>query len=88
MLARAVDPLSMMTLIPVVGHLMYAGRLEEAMAEAERALELFPNHPTFQRWIADMLWYEGAYDEALMTYEKAWGPESKTLAAGTMRFRK
>jgi serine/threonine protein kinase/tetratricopeptide (TPR) repeat protein len=81
MLAREVDPMSMLALIPVVGHLKFHGRYEEAMVEAERALELFPNHRTFQVWVADMRWSQGAYQEALDSYEMAWGPESKTLEA-------
>jgi serine/threonine protein kinase/tetratricopeptide (TPR) repeat protein len=81
MLARNVDPMSIMALIPVVSHLKFAGRYDEAIVEAERALTLFPGHHTFLQAIADSLWCQGAYEEALRSYEAAWGSESRTLAA-------
>jgi TolB-like protein len=76
-LAVKSDPLSIWTLIPLVGHLSYAGHFDESIAETERALSLFPGQPTFRHWRWSNLWLKGSYDEALAAYEDDWGADSE-----------
>jgi TolB-like protein len=71
------DPLSMWTLIPLVAHLSFAGYYDESIAEAERALTLYPDHPTFKNWRARNLWLRGSYDEALTAYDELYGADSR-----------
>ena len=66
------DPMSMMTLVPLVGHLSFAGLHDEAIAEAERAIELFPEAGFFGPTLARNLWWSGSYEEALRQYEVVW----------------
>jgi serine/threonine protein kinase len=75
------DPFSPITMIPVVGHLAYAGRHEEALAEAEKFLELFPQNRTVHYWIAEILWSEGRYDSALVEFDRARGKDSPLTGA-------
>jgi TolB-like protein len=77
------DPFSVLALIPLVGHLSYAGRFEETIAAAERALELYPDYAFFESHRARSLWVRGSYDEALLAYENAWRPKySQALRLG------
>jgi len=71
------DPMSVWTLIPLVAHLNYAGRFDESTAEAERALSLYPDHPTFKSWLMWNLWSTGSYDAALTAYDDIHGTDSE-----------
>jgi tetratricopeptide (TPR) repeat protein len=75
-LGVASDPFSMFTLVPLVWHLGFAGRYDEAIVEARRALELYPNHPNFQNAIVRLLWLSGAYEESMAAYAGFWGTET------------
>jgi tetratricopeptide (TPR) repeat protein len=80
------DPFSPLALGPLVGHLSFAGRHDEAVEAADRALELHPGHYSLHNFRAQSLWSRGSYDEALLDYETAWRPEySQTLRDGYER---
>jgi TolB-like protein len=71
------DPMSIWTLIPLVGHLSFAGYYDEAIAEAERVLAMYPDHPNFKHQRMVNLWLRGSYDEALTAYEEIFGADSE-----------
>jgi len=61
----AIDPLSASNRVNLGFFLMTAGRLPEAEAELERALELSPAKPDIQTLLADVLILQGRAEEAL-----------------------
>jgi TolB-like protein len=82
------DPMALMALIPLVGHLMFAGHYDEAVAEAERAIELYPEVGFLRRVAAYALWFRGSHEEALLKFEEIWGADSelaRTMRAGYER---
>jgi TolB-like protein len=64
-LGRQCDPLSQLTLEPVVGHLVYARRYDEAIVEAREILKLHPDYDAVRMFLSDALWQRGSYEESL-----------------------
>jgi serine/threonine protein kinase len=73
-LGRQCDPLSQMALAPVVGHLYFARRYDEAIAEAERMLKANPDYAMIRSLFMWALWGRGAYERAL--------EEQRTISGG------
>jgi tetratricopeptide (TPR) repeat protein len=86
-LGRQCDPLSPITIVPVVGHLVFADRYDEAIAEADKMLELFPEYRQIHSFRASALWHRGSYEEALAEYRKGRGGESVLSEAMEQAYR-
>jgi hypothetical protein len=69
-LAQQSDPLSQVTLAPVVAHLILARRDEEAIAEGERILKTDPDYAAVRYFFAVALWHKGFYERALEEWRK------------------
>lgn len=78
-LGRQADPLLPLTIGPVIAHLAFARRYDEAIAQAEEAIEFLPDLPTFHSFLAFALWQQGSYERALAEQRKA-GPQLTRLA--------
>jgi TolB-like protein len=87
-LGRECDPFSPMMVIPVVGHLFYAGRNDEARAEAEAFLEIVPENRNVHFWLAESFWREERYEEAFAEYDLARGEGSPLTEAMRTAFEK
>jgi tetratricopeptide (TPR) repeat protein len=72
-LGRQCDPLSQITLVPVVGHLILARRYDEAIAESRRILKLFPDYGAVRGFLFTALWQKGSYEQALEERDKIAG---------------
>lgn len=82
MAARRVDPLSRVTVIPVIGHLMMARRYEEALDETRQWMELFPDDKgVILTWLPMILKLQGRYEEALEEQRNLYPPGSAYLRA-------
>ena len=82
MAARRVDPLSRVTVIPVIGHLMMARRYEEALDETRQWMELFPDDKgVIVTWLPMILKLQGRYEEALEEERSLYPPDSGYLKA-------
>jgi len=83
-LGRRSDPFSPFALLPLVGHLIFAGRQEEALKTAREIVELFPENGQARALLADTLWGSGAYAEALDRYRQIPGRAvfASALASG------
>lgn len=79
-LARESDPLSPLTMVPLLAHLTLARRYEDAVNEGRSLLELFPEFP-MHGLLASALWHRGRYEESLDAYREALGAESPLFAA-------
>ncbi len=64
-------------LIPLVGHPVFAGHYDEAIAEAERAIDLYPDVGFLHHAAAYALWFRGSHEEALLKFEEIWGADSE-----------
>jgi TolB-like protein/tetratricopeptide (TPR) repeat protein len=80
-LGRQSDPLSQITLAPVVGHLIFARRYDEAIAEADGILKANPDYGAIRAMLADALWLKGSYDRSLEEQRRIAGNESDLAAA-------
>jgi tetratricopeptide (TPR) repeat protein len=82
MAARRVDPLSRLTVIPVVGHLAMAHRYEEAIDEIRQWMALSPDdRGVIRGWLPMILKLQGRYDEALEEQRDLYPPDSAYLRA-------
>ncbi len=86
-LGRQYDPLSRLTNITVVGHLVLARRYDEALAEYASARERIPELAPNSFWIAEAYWGLGRYEEAVAEYAAVWSgteqaPLVEALTAG------
>jgi TolB-like protein len=72
-IARELDPLSPITVMPVVAHLVFAHRFEEAIESGRRALELFPAFGIVHFWLFEAYWQQDEYEAALVELRNAAG---------------
>ncbi len=81
------DPLAISTLTFLVGHLMFAQHFDEAVSEADRALDLYPGRPGVRFLRARCLWLRGSYQDALAAFQELWGAgrELDAMRAGYER---
>ena len=64
-LGRAHDPLSPLAVGALVAHLVLARRYDEAIAEGEEALQLFPNLRWLHSFMGWAYWYQSDHEAAL-----------------------
>ncbi|MGB7489787.1 MAG: protein kinase [Thermoanaerobaculia bacterium] len=82
MAARRVDPLSRVTVSPVIGHLTMARRYDEALDEIRQWMALFPDDKgVIGIWLPMILKLQGRYEEALEEERSLYPPESAYLKA-------
>jgi len=80
--ARRVDPLSRVTVFPVIGHLAMARRYDEAIDEIRQWTTLFPDDKGMTRtWLPMILKLQGRYEEALEEERSLYPPDSAYLRA-------
>ena len=80
--ARRVDPLSRVTVFPVIGHLAMARRYDEAIDEIRQWTTLFPDDKGMTRtWLPMILKLQGRYEEALEEQRSLYPPDSAYLRA-------
>jgi serine/threonine-protein kinase len=68
-LAQQIDPLTPLMSAWLVAMYRVAGRLDEALAEAERTLERWPGNPIGLRALGNIRVDQGLYDEAIELHE-------------------
>jgi tetratricopeptide (TPR) repeat protein len=79
LLGRKYDPFGYWANQFVLGHLVMAGRYEEAVLEAPRMVELFPDHLGIRNFYALALWKLDRYEDALEQYREGWGADSRLV---------
>ena len=82
MAARRVDPLSRLTVIPVIGHLAMAYRYDEAIDEIRQWMALSPDdRGVIREWLPMILKLQDRYLEALEEQRDLYPPDSAYLRA-------
>lgn len=78
-IGRLYDPASPLTVVPVVAHLVFLRRFDEAIAEAEAILEASPEVPIVRTSLATALWAQGRFEESLEVLRQRWQTRSPEL---------
>ena len=90
--AMEIEPLAVQQGANYAAVLMYAGRFDEALAQARKTYELDPNQIGAQNWLCHALNAKGIYDEAIKVGEEieivGLRPTQKTVCTGVEMFRK
>jgi serine/threonine protein kinase len=79
--ARQSDPLSTMTNISFVGHLLVARRYDEAIDECRTLLSLDPDSRAIHGWLIQALWLNGQFEEWEAELRKRWTKNPDLIAA-------
>jgi tetratricopeptide (TPR) repeat protein len=69
-------------------HTVAARRYDDAIVEGRQALTLFPNAPYVHAGIADALWYQGRYEEALPEQKVTFGLDTRAWQEFEQAFRR
>ncbi len=73
------DPLSAMSVFPVMGHLQFLRRWDDVIKEAGRFRAMFPGNPVAGTFLRTALWQKGLFDQAKMEYRAAWKDDPELL---------
>jgi len=87
-IGRSYDPTSRLANTVVMFHTLAARRYDDAIVEARQALRLFPTSPWAHGGIADALWYQGRYEEALPEKKLTFGEDTQAWQIFEQAFRK
>jgi tetratricopeptide (TPR) repeat protein len=69
-------------------HTLAARRYDDAIVEARQALQLFPNSLWAHAGMADALWYQGRYEEALAEQKVVFGTDTQAWQEFEQAFRR
>jgi TolB-like protein len=87
-IGRSFDPMSRLANMVVMFHTVAARRYDDAIVEGRQALTLFPNAPYVHAGIADALWYQGRYEEALPEQKVTFGADTQAWQEFEQAFRR
>lgn len=72
-IAREIDPLSPISVIPAIYHLQLVHRYDEIIEQCRKLLAADPNYPSARGNLRDALWLKGNYEESFIEFQKTWG---------------
>jgi len=87
-IGRSYDPMSRLANTVFLFHMLATRRYDETVVEARRALQQFPDMRWAHARIADALWYQGRYEEALPEQKLAFGDDAHGWQTFEQAFRR
>jgi serine/threonine-protein kinase len=87
-IGRRYDPTSRLANGVVMFHTLAARRYDDAIVEARQALQLYPTSPWAHGGIANALWYQGRYEEALPEQKVIFGADTQAWLEFVQAFRR
>jgi TolB-like protein len=81
-LGRQADPLSTLANVVVAGHLLFAHRFEDVIAQVRYLRELYPSFPNVGAgFLSSAFWQLGRFEESLEEFRKARPDDSEVAVA-------